>query len=183
MLFRSLAFAADGALRMEALLKDLLAYSRAASHEEPSTEDVDSQNALNKALENLTALVQETGAEITRASLPHVRIPEVHLVQVFQNLIGNALKYRKPDEKPEIHLDAKPQDGTWVFSVRDNGIGISSAYQSQIFRIFGRLHGQEVPGTGIGLALCKKLVERSGGTIWVESAEGEGATFFFTVRA
>ncbi len=178
-----LEFAADGALRMEALLKDLLVYSRAASHEEPSTEDVDSQNALNKALENLTALVQETGAGITRANLPHVRIPEVHLVQVFQNLIGNALKYRKPEEKPEIHVDAKPQDGTWVFSIRDNGIGIASEYQSQIFRIFGRLHGHEVQGTGLGLALCKKLVERSGGTIWVESVKGEGSTFFFTVRA
>jgi PAS domain S-box-containing protein len=178
-----LAFASDGALRMQALLKDLLAYSRAASHEEPVQEDVDSQNALNRALENLTALVQETGAEITRASLPHVRIPEVHLVQVFQNVIGNALKYRKPEEKPRIHVDAKPQDGTWVFSIRDNGIGIAHEYQRQIFRIFGRLHGQEVPGTGIGLALCKKLVERSGGTIWVESVQGEGSTFFFAVRA
>ena len=177
-----LTFATDGALRMEALLKDLLAYSRAASPEEPSRGDVDSGDALNKALENLTALVQETGAEITRASLPRVRIPEVHLVQVFQNLIGNALKYRKPGEKPEIHVDAKPQDGTWVFSIRDNGIGIAAEYHSQIFRIFGRLHGQEVPGTGIGLALCKKLVERSGGTIWVESAPGAGSTFFFAVR-
>ena len=178
-----LAFASDGALRMEALLRDLLAYSRAASHEEPSEAVVDSQNALNEALQNLTAAVQETGAEITRASLPHVRIPEIHLVQVFQNLIGNALKYRKPEEKPRIHVDAKPQDGTWIFSVRDNGVGIASQYQSQIFRVFGRLHGHEVPGTGIGLSLCKKLVERSGGTIGVESVEGEGATFFFTVRA
>ena len=125
----------------------------------------------------------ETGAEITRASLPHVRIPEVHLIQVFQNLIGNALKYRKPNEKPVVHVDARTQDGTWVFSIRDNGIGIAPEYQSQIFRIFGRLHGQEVAGTGIGLALCKKLVERSGGTIWVESVEGEGSTFYFAVRA
>ncbi len=178
-----LAFAADGALRMEALLRDLLAYSRAASPEEWTREDVDSQQALNKALENLTASIQETSAEITRASLPHVRIPEVFLVQVFQNLISNALKYRKPHERPVIHIDAKPKDGTWVFSIRDNGIGIATEYQAQIFRIFGRLHGQEVAGTGIGLALCKKLVERSGGTIWVESVEGDGSTFFFAVRA
>ncbi len=177
-----LTFASDGALRMEALLRDLLAYSRTASYEQPAKEVVDSQNALNEALANLTALVQETGAEITRASLPQVRIPEVHLVQVFQNLIGNALKYRNPEEKPRIHVGAKPQDRKWVFSIRDNGIGIASQYQRQIFRVFGRLHGQEIAGTGIGLALCKKLVERSGGTIWLESVEGEGSTFYFTVR-
>ena len=178
-----LDFAADGALRMEALLKDLLAYSRAALPEALPAEEADSQASLSKALDNLRAAVEETGAEVSRASLPNVRMPEVHLVQVLQNLIGNALKYRKPHEKPAIHVDAKPQDGAWVFSIRDNGIGIAPEYQEQIFRIFGRLHGQEVPGTGIGLALCKKLIERSGGTLWVESIPGEGSTFFFSVRA
>jgi len=110
-------------------------------------------------------------------------LPAVHLVQVFQNLIGNAVKYRKPGQPPKIHIKAEPRDGAWVFSVADNGIGIDPQYQEQIFRIFGRLHGKDVPGTGIGLALCKKLIERSGGTIWLQSADGEGSTFFFTVRA
>jgi PAS domain S-box-containing protein len=177
-----LTFAADGALRMEALLKDLLAYSRASSEDEPATEQVDSQVAVVKSLENLRILAQETNAEITWSSLPHVRIPEVHLAQIFQNLIGNALKYRKPGQKPVVHIDAKPQNAGWIFSVRDNGIGVAQEYYNQIFRIFGRLHGHEVAGTGIGLALCKKLVERSGGVIWVESKPGEGSTFYFSVR-
>ena len=178
-----LKFAVDGAHRMEALLKDLLAYSRAADPEEQPVEEINSQNALNKALENLTASIQVAGGEVSRTALPNVRMPEVHLVQVFQNLIGNAIKYRKTDEKPEIQIDAKPQDGVWIFSVRDNGIGIAPQYQDQVFRVFGRLHGQEVPGTGIGLAICKKVIERIGGTIWVESTLAVGSTFYFTVRA
>jgi len=178
-----LDFAVDGAVRVEVLLKDLLSYSRAASVDDLPAEEVNSSDALNDALANLTAAIQETGAEVCRVSLPYVKMPQVHLVQVFQNLIGNALKYRKPDETPEIHVDAKAQDGVWLFSVSDNGIGIAPQYQDQIFRIFGRLHGKDVPGTGIGLALCKKLVERSGGTLWVESTDGQGSTFFFTVPA
>ncbi len=178
-----LDFAVDGALRMEALLKDLLTYSKAADVEEQVQREVNSQDALNKALANLSTMIHETDAEVTRTALPDVRMPEVHLVQVFQNLIGNALKYRKPNEKPTIHVEAKPNDGTWVFSVRDNGIGIAPKHQTQIFGIFRRLHGPDVAGTGIGLALCKKLIERSGGTIWVESNTGEGSTFYFTVCA
>jgi PAS domain S-box-containing protein len=179
-----LDFATDGAARMEALLKDLLEYSRAVGPKENRfPEEIDCQEALNEALANMSTLIQETGAEVTRAALPRVHIPKVHLVQVFQNLIGNAIKYRKPTEKPMIHVDARPQDGSWIFSVRDNGIGISPQFQAQIFRIFGRLHGTEMPGTGIGLALCKKLVERAGGTIWVESQPDAGSIFYFTVRA
>jgi PAS domain S-box-containing protein len=177
-----LRFAMEGASRMETLLKDLLAYARAASPEESPDEETDSGDALNMALSNLTASIQDTGAEVCRVALPNVRMPGVHLVQVFQNLIGNAVKYRKPERPPKIFIDAQPRDGVWVFSVADNGIGIAPQYQEQIFRIFGRLHGKDVPGTGIGLALCKKLIERCGGTIWVKSAEGEGSTFYFTVR-
>lgn len=173
----------DGAHRMEALLKDLLAYSRAADPQEQPTEEISSQDALAKALSNLTAAIQEAGSEVSRTALPNVRMPEVHLVQLFQNLIGNAIKYRKADEKSVIHIDAKPHDGVWIFSVSDNGIGIAQQYQDQVFRLFGRLHGQEVPGTGIGLAICKKVVERIGGSIWVESTVGVGSTFYFTVRA
>ena len=178
-----LKYAVDGAHRMEALLKDLLAYSRASDAQEVPLEEISSQDALAKALNNLTASVQEAGGEVSRTALPNVRIPEVHLVQVFQNLIGNAIKYRKPGEKPVIHIDAKPHDGVWIFSVSDNGIGIAPEYQDQVFRVFGRLHGQEVPGTGIGLAICKKVIERIGGSIWLESTVGVGSTFYFTVRA
>ena len=178
-----LKYAVDGAHRMEALLKDLLAYSRASDPQELPTEEISSQDALTKALNNLTASIQEAGGEVSRTALPNVRMPEVHLVQLFQNLIGNAIKYRKPDEKPLIHIDAKPHDGVWIFSVKDNGIGIAPEYQDQVFRVFGRLHGQEVPGTGIGLAICKKVIERIGGSIWVESTVGVGSTFYFTVRA
>jgi PAS domain S-box-containing protein len=178
-----LRFAVEGAFRMEALLKDLLSYARAASPEGNPGEESDSGAALNEALANLAASFQDTGAEVCRVALPHVRMPAVHLVQVFQNLISNAVKYRKPDHPPKIHVNAEARDGAWVFSVADNGIGIDPQYQEQIFRIFGRLHGKDVPGTGIGLALCKKLVERSGGTIWVNSANGEGSTFYFTVKA
>ncbi len=178
-----LKYAVDGAHRMEALLKDLLAYSRASGDQEIPLKEISSQDALAKALNNLTASIQETGGEVSRTALPDVRIPEVHLVQVFQNLIGNAIKYRKPTEKPVIHIDAKAHDGVWIFSVSDNGIGIAPEYQDQVFRVFGRLHGQEVPGTGIGLAICKKVIERVGGSIWVESTVGVGSTFYFTVRA
>ena len=138
---------------------------------------------MDTAVANLGTLIQETGARITCAELPSVRMPQVQLVQVFQNLIGNGLKYRKPGEKPVIHVDATQQGGEWAFAVQDNGIGIAPQFQAQIFRIFGRLHGKEMPGTGIGLALCKKLVERAGGKIWVESVLGHGATFFFTLKA
>jgi PAS domain S-box-containing protein len=168
-----LDFAIDGALRMEALLKDLLAYSRAPRVDESLKEVVEAQDALAEALANLANLIQENGAEVIHSELPVVGMPKVHLVQVFQNLISNGLKYRKPNEK----------DQWWEFSVRDNGIGIDPQYRNQIFRIFRRLHGHDVPGTGIGLALCKKLIERNGGAIWVESTLGQGSTFSFTTRA
>jgi light-regulated signal transduction histidine kinase (bacteriophytochrome) len=168
---------------MESLLKDLLAYSRAGSEGRDVQDEVsESEAALNEALANLSALIKENQAQITRTQMPLVRMPRVHLVQIFQNLIGNALKYRDVAKPPQIHVDAQPHDGTWIFSVKDNGMGIEPQYQAQIFRIFGRLHNHEVPGTGIGLALCKKLVERSGGSIWVESTPGQGSAFYFTVR-
>jgi PAS domain S-box-containing protein len=178
-----LDFAVDGALRMEVLLKDLLAYSRAGNLEERLRDEVSSEDAFVKALANLTAAIQDTEADIARTDLPVVHLPEVHLVQIFQNLIGNALKYRTPELKPVIRVTARRQAGAWLFSVRDNGIGIDPMYHVQIFRIFGRLHSHDVPGTGIGLALCKRLIERNGGTIWVESNVGEGSTFFFTAQS
>jgi light-regulated signal transduction histidine kinase (bacteriophytochrome) len=179
-----MTFATQGAIRMEALLKDLLAYSRAATHpsEDVASRETNSQGALNEALVNLGGVIEETKAQLSSAELPNVRMPRVHLVQIFQNLIGNALKYRRTGERPAIHVDVRRKNGAWIFSVRDNGIGIDPQYQQHVFRIFGRLHGQEVSGTGVGLAICKKLVERAGGAIWVESQLGAGSTFLFTVR-
>ena len=169
-----------GAGRMEALVKDLLEYTQASNlSEEPAA--VDSAVALEEALSNLSATTEAAGAHIEYRELPRVRIAPVRLTQLFQNLIGNAIKYRR-DGAPRVKIDAKKQEGFWLFSVADNGIGIEDAYKEQIFGIFKRLHtSEEYPGTGIGLALCQRIVERAGGRIWVESTPGQGSTFFFTL--
>lgn len=174
-------FAVNGAQRMEALLKDLLAYSRVTSQEENLIANADSETALKMAITNLKLLIEEVQAQIHHSPLPSVAMAEIHLVQLFQNLLNNALKYRKSNVPPIINIEAEESDGMWIFKVSDNGIGIALNYQEQIFRIFGRLHGQDQPGTGIGLALCKKLIERNGGRLWVESKLGEGSTFLFSV--
>jgi len=128
--------------------------------------------------------MRETGAVVTRSDLPTVPGDEVRIGQVFQNLIGNAIKFRKKDVPPEIHVDAVERGGEWIFSVRDNGIGIEPAFRERIFQIFQRLHvREEYPGTGIGLAICKKIVARHDGRIWVESVPGEGSVFYFTLPA
>ena len=177
-----MTFAVEGAKRMEALLKDLLAYSRASSQEEILASQTDSTQDLNTAIRNLALQIDETYATIQFEDLPtSISISSVHLTQVFQNLLSNAMKYRKPDMPPIIEVNAERNGGIWVFRIKDNGIGIALGYQEQIFRIFGRLHGQDQPGTGIGLALCKKLIERNGGRIWVKSELGEGSTFLFSV--
>jgi light-regulated signal transduction histidine kinase (bacteriophytochrome) len=137
---------------------------------------------LDSALANLSVATQESGATVTRDAMPEVMGDDTQLIQLFQNLIGNALKFRVPHEPPQIHVGARHTDGAWEFSVRDNGIGIAPEYFERIFVIFQRLHSKaEYPGTGIGLALCKKIVERHGGNIWVESRSNEGTTFFFTI--
>ena len=145
---------------------------------EPLT--VNCEIVLDKALFNLQASIQENGASIVRTSLPTVRAHEIRLVQLFQNLIGNAIKYRRA-EPPVIHIDAEESGSEWLFSVRDNGIGIRPEYTQQIFGIFKRLHGNSYSGTGIGLAICQRIVENSGGRIWVESTPGEGSRFYFTL--
>jgi light-regulated signal transduction histidine kinase (bacteriophytochrome) len=138
---------------------------------------------VNAALLNLETVVDNTRASIEVGTLPAVQVPEIHLVQLFQNLIGNALKYRRDGEGPLIKIDAKPDaGGAWLFSVADNGIGIETEYLQQIFGIFKRLHGSNFEGTGIGLALCQKIVERAGGLIWADSEPGKGSTFFFTLQ-
>jgi light-regulated signal transduction histidine kinase (bacteriophytochrome) len=173
-------YAVDGARRMQTLINDLLVYSRAGRRTE-ERQPVDLEAILERVLKSLDVAITESGATITHDPLPTVEADPVGLGQLFQNLIGNALKFRG-DEPPRIHVAAARQDGAWLFSVRDNGIGIAPEYQERIFILFQRLHGRdEYAGTGIGLAICKKIVERHGGRLWVESAAGEGTRFLFTI--
>ena len=176
-----IGFAVDGATRMQRLLNDLLAYSRVGTRSKPFAA-IDCNSVLSDALANLKPAMEESGAVITHEPLPIVRGDEVQLIQLFQNLIGNAVKFHG-QEPPQVHISAKLQDGDWVFAVRDNGIGIAPEQQERIFLIFQRLHHRsEYAGTGIGLALCQRIVERHGGRIWIESELGKGSTFFFTIK-
>ena len=176
-----LGYTLQGALRMEQLLRDLRAYTLASASGQEPAEDVDAGQSLEKALGNLEAALQENNASVTRTDLPRVRIHHVLLVQLFQNLIGNSIRYRNSDP-PRIHVAAQRQGNEWLFSVQDNGIGIDSRYQEQVFGLFKRLHSfAKYPGTGLGLAICQRIVQRAGGRIWVESEPGKGSTFFFTV--
>jgi len=175
-------FAVGGAQRMSKLLKALLEYSRVGSEASAWQQKTDANIAVAAALLNLETMVRDAQAEICAGPLPMVRVPEIHLTQLFQNLIGNAIKYRKDGEKPRVRVEATAAGGgQWLFSIQDNGIGIDPEYLTQIFGVFKRLHGPAVEGTGIGLALCQRIVERAGGRIWAESQPGEGATFFFTL--
>jgi light-regulated signal transduction histidine kinase (bacteriophytochrome) len=141
---------------------------------------VDSRQVLQGILDNLKVTIADSGALVKSDNLPEVVYDPLRLGQVFQNLIANAIKYRGPS-KPQVHISACRMAAETVFSVSDNGLGIAREQQDQIFGIFKRLHGKEIEGTGIGLAMCKKIVERHGGRIWVESEPGRGSTFFFTV--
>jgi signal transduction histidine kinase len=172
--------AVQGARRMQALIEGLLAYSRVGRHGHPIA-PTSAQAAFNQALVNLHEAIAECSAEITHGPLPVVPADPLQLMQLFQNLIGNSLKYRG-ERRPQIHVAAELGCREWVFSVRDNGIGIDPRFRERIFVIFQRLHTRsEYPGTGIGLALCKRIVERHGGRIWVESEPGAGSTFFFSL--
>jgi PAS domain S-box-containing protein len=173
-------FVTDGVSRMQTLINGLLEYSRIDTRGKPP-QPSDSKAALEHAILSLQASIKESNAKITSDGLPTVSVDPVQLAQLFQNLIGNAIKFRS-DLAPEIHVSAARQDGFWRFAVSDNGIGIDPQYAHRIFLIFQRLHTRKkYPGTGIGLALCKKIVERHGGKIWVESKAGSGSTFYFTV--
>jgi signal transduction histidine kinase len=175
-----IAFAVDGAKRMHGLINDLLAYSRFGSRDTEFT-PTDCDVALQKALSNLQSAVAEAQAAVTHAPLPVLTADRQQLTQLFQNLIGNAIKYRG-SRPPVIHVDCERKPDAWLFSVKDNGIGIDPQFAERIFVIFQRLHTREqYPGTGIGLAICKKIVERHGGKIWVESVLEKGATFYFTI--
>ncbi len=164
---------------MEMLLKDLLTYSQTGSSAEGPAGTVDFIDVIRKVLLNLQASVEQSGAMITWDAIPAVHAHEIRLVQLLQNLVGNAIKYRS-DDSPRIHIAAQWREPDWVLSVQDNGIGIAPEYAQQIFKIFKRLHGQDYPGTGIGLAICQRIVETYGGRIWVES-NGKGSSFYFTL--
>src|ERR1051326_5602530 len=176
------SFITQGVTRMETLLSDILTYSLVGAPEEHPPVPVDGNEVLAKTLENLHAAIVESGAVITNDSLPMLRASAMHLSQLFQNLLSNAIKYRS-SRPPRIHIRVVRLQNDWRFSVVDNGIGIEPQYFQKIFGVFKRLHGKTVPGTGIGLAICAKVVERYGGRIWVESYPGEGSTFHFTLPA
>jgi signal transduction histidine kinase/DNA-binding LacI/PurR family transcriptional regulator len=176
-----IGFAVDGAERMGILINDLLTYSRVTTRGKPFA-PTDCTAVLEHALANLRIAIEESSAVVTHDELPTVMADATQMTRLLQNLIGNAIKFRQGTNKPEIHVGVGQTDGEWVFSVRDNGIGIAQEHFERIFMIFQRLHSHaEYAGTGIGLAVCKKIVERHGGRIWVESELGKGSTFFFTI--
>jgi PAS domain S-box-containing protein len=178
-----ISFAVDGAKRMQSLIQDLLAFSRVGSKGVELVR-TSSEDALNRAIKNLRVAIADSGAQVTHDPLPSVLADEIQLTQLFQNLLGNAIKYRRA-ETPGVHIAAR-QSGPrkWIFSVQDNGLGIESQYFERIFGMFQRLHGrEEFSGTGMGLAICKKIVERHGGDISVESTVGQGSTFRFPLTA
>ncbi|MCW2560457.1 MAG: histidine kinase, partial [Mycobacterium sp.] len=184
-----IGFAVDGAKRMQVLINDLLTFSRVGRPNNTKDVDVDLDVAMDAALDNLTTAIEESGAEITRqAPLPTVTGDPTLLTMLWQNLIGNAVKFRRGGVEPRIVLKCEPgtgeHDGQWLFTLADNGIGIDEEFVDKVFVIFQRLHGRDVyGGTGIGLALCKKIVEYHGGTIWIDTSYMAGTRFHFTLPA
>jgi light-regulated signal transduction histidine kinase (bacteriophytochrome) len=175
----------NGVKRMEGLIHDLLTYSRVTHAEGPEVAGrADLEAVLQNAMVAVETRIRENHAQIEATPLPTVAGDEGQLTHVFQNLLSNAIKYRKREETPHIHIGAERRDGHWVVSVRDNGIGFDQAHAERIFGLFKRLHrNQDYPGTGVGLAICKHIVERYRGQIWAESAPGDGSTFFVSLQA
>jgi signal transduction histidine kinase len=170
-----------GSLRMQQLIDDLLQYSRVGRLTK-EFEPVNCEQVLSQSLANLETEINATQAQIIHDPLPAIAGNPLGLLQLFQNLISNALKYRHPQISPRIYISVSPREDMWLFSIQDNGIGIETKHLERIFQIFQRLHSdKEYPGTGIGLAICKKIVELHGGTIWVESAPAQGSTFYFSI--
>jgi signal transduction histidine kinase len=175
-----IGYASEGALRMQTLIQDLLAFSRVGRNDIASGR-VDCDAAMEEVLKSLGPAIQESGAVVTHGELPAVWADRSQMIQVFQNLVGNAIKFRGK-EPPAISVQAEKAGQHWLFSVSDNGIGIAPEYAENIFVVFQRLHARtEYPGNGIGLAICKKIVERNGGKIWVEAQAGHGSVFKFTM--
>ena len=177
-----IGYAVDGAVRMQRLINDLLEFSRVSTRGK-ALQPVDVTRVLGTVRANLSVAIQDAGALVTNDALPTVMADETQLVQLLQNLIGNAIKFRGR-ERPHVHVGAQATATEWVFAVRDNGIGIAPEYFERIFVIFQRLHARdEYPGTGIGLAVCRRILDRHGGRIWVESEPGRGSTFYFALPA
>jgi two-component system NtrC family sensor kinase len=174
-------YCVEGAARMHQLIQDLLAYARASQSGEAVVENVDLNAVLDKVLESLHASIAESAATITRTPLPCVPVEEIRIQQLFQNLIGNALKYRRPEEPPNVRIAAELRGGEWNFAVSDNGVGIDPEHRLRVFDAFKRLDNRQQAGTGLGLAICKRIVENFGGRIWVESEPGTGSVFRFTM--
>jgi light-regulated signal transduction histidine kinase (bacteriophytochrome) len=171
-----------GVKRMDVLIRDLLTYSRITHTDDPENSRADLGAALRQAIMNVKTRVQENQAEVTSDALPVVAADEGQLGHVFQNLLSNALKYRKRNETPHIHVGAQRRDGHWLVSVADNGIGFEPEHAERIFGLFKRLHREdEYPGTGLGLAICKRIVERYRGRIWAQSKPGAGSIFFISL--
>jgi len=174
-----IGFAVDGARRMQELINDLLTYSRVGTRA-LQVESVDVGQMVDQVVSDLAAAIDEAGASVTHDDLPTLRADPTQLRQLFQNLIANGIKFHRPGQAPSVQVFAAREDRAWNFSVTDNGIGIEPQYLERIFKMFQRLHGRDAyPGTGIGLAICKKIVERHGGWIRVESEPGHGTTFQF----
>jgi light-regulated signal transduction histidine kinase (bacteriophytochrome) len=176
-----LGFIVSASARMSALIQDLLTYARLTTEEErPSSIALDED--LEAALTHLNQAIEESGASVTHDPMPTLPVDRGQMVRLFQNLIGNAVKYRKPDRPSKVHISSEQKGAEWVFSIRDNGIGFDPKDAPAIFAPFKRLHtAEEYPGTGVGLAICRRIVQAQGGRIWAESQPGEGATFFFTL--
>ena len=175
-----IGYAVDGARRMQDLINDLLAYSRVGSMRK-QVEPTDCNHVFEHVVTDLRAAIDDSRAVVMHDPLPTVMADESEMAHVFQNLIGNAIKFHG-DEQPRVHVSAELKGKEWVFSVRDNGIGIEQEYADRIFRVFQRLHTRdEYSGTGIGLAICKRIVEGHGGRIWLESEPGKGSLFYFTI--
>ena len=176
------AYAHDGAVRMQELVQGLLAYSRVGSEAKP-LEPVDTARLLQQVMHDLQQAIAASGATVVHGELPEVEGDRTQLAQLFQNLVSNGLKFRGATT-PQVNVSCRRDHDDWVFSVRDNGIGIAAADFNRVFDMFRRLHHRtEYPGTGIGLAMCRKIVERHGGRIWLQSKLGNGSTFFFTLPA
>ena len=174
----------EGSQRIHRMIKDLLSYTRAVEDHEPIQTAVKSKEALEEALANLSNKITETQARVTYDSLPDLRVSKIHLLQLFQNMIGNAIKYRRPEVPPEISIKAARTADKWTFEIVDNGLGFEPIYAERIFGIFKRLHGRdEYEGNGMGLAICTRIVNHYGGRIWAEGKLGAGANFRFTLPA
>jgi PAS domain S-box-containing protein len=180
---QSFTFVSGAVDRMRSLVRDLLKYSCILQRAEPVLADVDCSVALNQALLACQAAIQKRGAVVTYEDLPTVRADESQFVQVLQNLIANAVKYSRPEEPPQIHISASARPEEWLFEVSDNGVGFDPAHSNRIFELFKRLHSStDFSGSGVGLAICKRIVERHGGRIWATSEPLHGSRFFFTVK-